>query len=90
MLDLAHERDDVALGPAAEAVVEALLLVDRERRGLLGVEGAQTLPAPADPLQLDVVADHRDEVGRLPNPDHVLVDDPHPRDGTRPTWPSGR
>ena len=42
-LDAAEERDRVAGGLAAEAVVEALLGVDRERRRLLGMKRAQAL-----------------------------------------------
>ena len=45
----AHEGDGVAGLLAAEAVVEALLGVDAERRRLLGVERAEPAPAPARP-----------------------------------------
>ena len=44
------EGDGIARGVAAEAVVEALLGVDAERRALLGVERAQPGPAPSDLL----------------------------------------
>ena len=77
VLDLPHEGDDVALRLAAEAVVEALLGVDRERRRLLGVERAQPDPPPAHPLQGDVLAGDLDEVGRGPHPGDVLVEDAH-------------
>ncbi|CAB4804447.1 unannotated protein [freshwater metagenome] len=39
MFDLAHEGDDIALGPAAEAVIELLLGIDRERARLLLMKG---------------------------------------------------
>src|SRR5690606_31100305 len=89
VLDLAHEGDGVALGVAPEAVVEAELGVHRERGRLLAVERAQPLVPPADPPQLEVLADEGDDVGGLPDPHHVLVDDPHgcrtvPADGRGP------
>ena len=82
VLDLAHERDDVALGPAAEAVVDVLLGVDRERAGLLAVERAQPAEAAPDPLELHVLADDGDDVGRFAHPHDVVVDDAH---GAEPT-----
>src|SRR5262249_13313627 len=39
-----HEAERVAADPAAEAVEDALLRIDREGRGFLGVEGTQPLP----------------------------------------------
>src|SRR5581483_4971676 len=42
VLDLAHERDGIATLAAAEALEEAVLLVDGERSGLLGMERTQT------------------------------------------------
>ena len=62
---LAHERDRVALRPAAEAVVEALVRVDVEGRRLLAVERAQTLPRLPHLLQRRRGADQRDEVRRV-------------------------
>ena len=47
VLDGPDEADGVALGLAPEAVVEALLGVDAERRRLLAVERAQADPAAA-------------------------------------------
>ena len=47
-LGLHHEVESAAVGAAAEAMVEALVLVDRERRRLLVVKWAQAkLLAPA-------------------------------------------
>ena len=77
MLDLAHERDRIAARRAAEAVVEALFLIDRERRCLLGMERAQTDEAAARLLQREVFARQLDEVGRFAYPRHIVVDDPH-------------
>ena len=79
VLDLADEGDGVAGGLASEAVVEPLGLVDREAGRLLVVERAQAGPPLADPLELRVARDDRDEVRRLPDPCDVLVDDPHGR-----------
>ena len=77
VLDLLHEADGVASGPAAEAVIQSLLAVDRERRRLLGVERAQPHPPPAHPLEGDVLGRDRDEVGRLAHPGDVVGDDAH-------------
>ena len=77
VLDFADEGDGVTRLLAAEAVVEPERRVDRERRGLLLVEGAEPHPALTDALQRHVLAGHRDEVGRLSDPRDVLVEDPH-------------
>ena len=71
------KRDGVARRLAAEAVVEALLGVDAERGGLLGVEGAQAAPAPSDLLQRGVLADEGDDVGGRPDLGDFLVRYPH-------------
>src|SRR5262249_2749100 len=63
-VDLAHEVDDVASRTATEAVVEALVAVDREGRRALVVERAEALPGPAGLLQAGVLADDLDDVGR--------------------------
>ena len=76
-LDLADERDRVAALLAAEAVVEAELGVDREARGLLSVEGAEADESASGALERNVLADQRDDVGGLPNPRDVLVENPH-------------
>ena len=65
------------LAPTPEAVVQPSFLVDRERRRLLGVERAQALPTPTDPLERDVLADHRDDVRRLTDVNDVVVGDTH-------------
>src|SRR5262249_4781969 len=56
-----HEPDDIAMGAAAEAVKEALLVADGEGRRLLVVEGAEAQALPAAALQLDLARDHRDQ-----------------------------
>ena len=73
----AHEGDGVARLLAAEAVIEALLGVDAEGGGLLGMEGAETAPAPPDLLQQGVLADERHDVGGRPDLGHFLVRYPH-------------
>ena len=83
-----HEGDGVAGLLAAEAVVEALLGVDAERRRLLGVEGAQPAPAPADLLERGVLADELHDVGGRPDLGHLLVRYPHDLDGTAALSPS--
>ena len=77
VLDGPHETDGVALGLAAEAVVEAVLGVDAERWGLLPVERAQALPPAAHLLECGVLTDQGDDVGLGPDPRHVLVGDAH-------------
>ena len=71
------EGDGVARLLAAEAVVEALLGVDAEGGRLLGVEGAQPAPAPADLLERGMLADERHNVGGRPDLGHFLVRYPH-------------
>ena len=73
VLHLPHEGDGVPRGLAAEAVVEALLGVDAEGRALLGMERAQSGPAPAHPLECGMLADERHDVGGRPHLGHVLV-----------------
>ena len=58
-----EELQHVAADAAAEAVEEALVAVDVERRRLLAVERAQPLVGGAGLLERDVVADHHDDVG---------------------------
>ena len=65
------------LALASEAVVEPLLGVDTERRGLLPVERAETDPAPTLSLQGRVLADEGDDVGCRPHPGNVFIGDPH-------------
>jgi len=77
VLDLPDERDRVTRRLATEAEIEALLGVDRERRRLFGVEGAQPHVPPTLALQRDVFACDRDEIGLGPHPGHVLVEDGH-------------
>ena len=48
---LHEEAEGVAAGPAAEAVVRAVVRVDHEGRGLLGVERAQALEVAPRPRQ---------------------------------------
>ncbi len=62
---LLDELDHVTPHSTAKAVVELLLRVDRERRGALLVEGAETDPAGALPTQIGVGGDHLDDVGGL-------------------------
>ena len=59
-----HELEHVAADTAAEAVEEALVLVDGKGRGLLAVEGAQALVSAAGPAQRDRVRDDGDNVRR--------------------------
>ena len=75
----AHEGDGVARRLAAEAVVEALLGVDAERRRLLGVERAEPAPATAHLAQRGVLADQRDDVGGRPDLGDLFVRYPHAR-----------
>ena len=69
---LLDELDRVAADPAAEAVVELLLGVDRERRRALLVERAEADPAGALAAQVGVGGDHLDDVGRLLDPLQAL------------------
>ena len=57
------ELDDVAAGPAAEAVEEPPVPVDGERRRLLGVERAEPLVAGARPAQRDDLLHDLHDVG---------------------------
>ena len=78
VLDLADEGDDVAAGAAAEAVVEAELLVDRERRRLLRVERAQarsTAGRPASAATCSLMTATMSVASRTRL--DVLVDDAH-------------
>ena len=58
---LHDEVEDAAVGPAAEAVIKALLLIDREGRRLFVVERTQARMLAAGALQGDALADHRDQ-----------------------------
>ena len=69
---LLDELDHVTADPAAEAVVELLLGVDRERRGALLVERAEADPAGALAAQVGVGGDHLDDVRRLLDPFKAL------------------
>src|SRR4051812_42038276 len=72
LLDRLHEGEParvgqpayrVAMRPAAEAMVETLLVRQGEARRLLLVERAARLPLPPRPLQLHVAADELRERG---------------------------
>ena len=84
-----HEADGVARLLAAEAVVDPVLGVDAEGRGLLGVEGAQPAPAPAHLLEQGVLADEGDDVGGRPDLSNLLVRYTHPRNVPRACSGSG-
>src|SRR5262249_41942675 len=77
LLGLANERDRVAALLAAEAVPDQQLGIDRERRGLLGVERAQAHEAAADALEGDVLPGERHELGPLADPGDVVVEAAH-------------
>ena len=65
-LGLLHEREHVAGGLTAEAVVDLLRRVDPERRAALLVERTQPLiPSRAGPAQLGTRRDQLDEVDRV-------------------------
>jgi len=70
-LDLHHEREHVAVLLAAKAMEEALVGHHVERRRLLAMERTQPFEGAARLLQLDVLADDRDDVRSRAN----LVDD---------------
>jgi len=65
VLELHEELEDVAALVTSETVIQSLLGIDRERRGLLLVERAQTFPAAAPLFQTNVVANNLDKVRRL-------------------------
>ena len=91
VVDLPHERDDVAALAAAEAVEEPLGRAHLERRGLLVVEGAQALHvAAAGGAQLDPLADDLLDAGPVAYGEDVLADDPtgHARESTEPVDPT--
>ena len=69
---LLDELDHVAADPAAEAVVELLLRVDRERRRALLVERAEPDLARAPAPQVGVGGDDLDDVGGLLDPLEAL------------------
>ena len=77
VLDLAHKRNDIALGATPEAVIELLLGIDRERTRLLLVEWAEALPAPTDSFQLNMLGDDRDNVSGIPYRCDVIVLNAH-------------
>ena len=82
-LRLSHERDQVALRAAAEAVVELVDRVDRERRRALVVERAASGVAAARLAQLCARRDDVDEVGgRLDGLDGGVLDPRHLQGGS--------
>ena len=62
-----HKGKDVAMLAAAETVVKLPLGVDRKRRGFFIVKRTPAGKARAGPFQLDVLANHLDDVGRVPD-----------------------
>ncbi len=72
---LPDEVDDVASGPATEAVVETLLPIHREGRRALVVEGTETLPGAPRLLQARVLADDLHDVRRAAELRHHGVGD---------------
>ena len=92
-LALAHPVDGVARGPAAEAVVRAVVRRDdRERRGPLLVERAPPDPPTAPAHELDLPPDQLHQVGRLAHRlDALGIDQRHvPESRTAPAAPSAR
>ena len=90
VVDVLHERDDVATLAAAEAVPEADLRAHVERGGLLVVERAEALEgADAGALQRDVLGDDLVDPRALADVLDVVTADPHL---SRPpiTWPQSR
>jgi hypothetical protein len=78
-LGLLDELEGVAALAAAEAVVQLLLGVDRERGGALVVERAQPGPARADPAQVRLLANQLDHVDCVSDTvDRVLREQRHP------------
>ena len=82
-LHLHHEGEDGAALAAAEAVEEAALVADRERRRLLAVERAEADVVAPLPLQIDVGGDDLDDADPVPDGLERLVRDParHRRSG---------
>ena len=76
-LGFAGEVNGVAFGLTAEAVVDALFGVHRERGGLLPVERAEPHPLGTLLLELGVLGDEPDDVGRVPYAPYVVVHDAH-------------
>ena len=74
---LPHEVDRITLRLATEAVVDALLGVYGERRGLLTMERTESHPLGALLLELRVLRDDPDDVGRVADTPHVVVHDAH-------------
>ena len=74
-LDVLHELEGVAVLAAAEAMIEAALLVDVKARRLFFVE--RTEPDVASPAanELHGFADQLDEAGLLPDPIDRLLSD---------------
>jgi hypothetical protein len=72
---LFDELDHVAADPAAEAVVELFLGIDRERGGALVVERTEAGVAGAGAAQIGVSGDHLDDVRRLLDPVEALGGD---------------
>ena len=72
-----QKRDRVARGFTPKAVIQALRGVHRKTWGLLIVEWAQTSPTLPNPLELGVLRDHRDNVGRLSYPSDVFIENAH-------------
>ena len=65
-LDVHHKLDNASARLAAKAVIDLLLPVHVERRGLFVVKRAQTNISMPVLLQLHVGADHTDDVSPLP------------------------
>jgi len=60
--DLLDELEEVTALMAAVAVPDLTLRADRERRRLLGMERAQPRELTSGPMEVDVPADHLDQV----------------------------
>ena len=61
---LHDELEDVAVRTRGEAVVEPLLVIDEEGRGLLHLERRQAAELATGLLQRHLAADHMAEIGR--------------------------
>ena len=68
---LHEETDGGTAGAAAEAVIELLIGIDVERRGLLAMKGTQGLVAATNLPERQVGVDHLDDV----HPRQQLVDE---------------